>query len=405
MLIPTRHDLTRPRSRRGLIGRWVLGVLITAIPLGTVLVSGCAPGAQPVRDSREALGTFVTITAYGTDTKAIEGAVDHAFNAIAKSEAVLSAYPDEAADPAAPPYQRTLEVSSVAQFNRDPYQWHGLPAAIAAALGRVEALGVGEYFLPTMLRVVGLYDFEGSGSVPDEAELERLVRAAHAFETSATPAGVAARFEATDTLLAPSTPPSSSFAPPAVGLDLSGAAKGAALDAAWQAMRESAGEDAIEGALLSAGSTTLVVGEKRADGRIEPWRVGIEDPRAPERVIGIVEFRPTQEASGGALPLGTVSTSGDYQQSFVRDGVRYHHILDPSTGKPARGMRSLTVVGAVTGVDSDILSTALFVMGPERAEAYARAHGLGLFIVDAEGRTRIVPGPAGATYSIRLGRE
>jgi len=80
--------------------------------------------------------------------------------------------------------------------------------------------------------------------------------------------------------------------------------------------------------------------------------------------------------------------------------VLYHHILHPATGKPARGLRSLTVVGGETGLDSDILSTALFVMGVDRAEAYAREHGLGLFIVDDEGRTRIVPGPEGVAFSI-----
>jgi thiamine biosynthesis lipoprotein len=265
---------------------------------------------------------------------------------------------------------------------------------------------VGDSFSPTMLRVVQLYDFEGGGTVPDDAKLARAVRAAQAFETRTVSVAVEGRFADTGALLADPKPAYSSFAAPAAGLDFSGAAKGLALDAALAVMQDAAEKGALDGALISAGSTTLVAGRKPTAEDAQPWHVGIEDPRDPQRIIGVVDYVPAETtATAGELPFGTVSTSGDYQQSFVRDGVRYHHILDPATGKPAREMRSLTVVGAATGIDSDILSTALFVMGVPRAEAYAREQGLGLFIVDAEGRTRIVPGPEGAAWKIRLGSK
>ena len=270
---------------------------------------------------------------------------------MSESEAVLSAYPDVAGDSQRSIQAYARKVASVREFNRDPFRWHILPIEIVAVLDRVKALGVERYFSPSMLRVIGLYDFEGGGTVPDQAELARLVRAAQAFETSVTSAGVEARFGETGTLRAPPNPPSSSFAPPAVGLDLSGAAKGAALDAAWRVLQDAAKRGALDGALISAGSTTLVAGEKPVADGAEPWRVGIEDPRKPDEVIGDRRVRAEggqRSDAGSPLPLGTVSTSGDYQQSFVRDGVRYHHILDPATGKPARGMRSLTVVGAKT---------------------------------------------------------
>ncbi len=359
-----------------------------------------------MRDTREALGTFVTVTAYG-DAEAAQHAVDGAFEAISQSEAVLSAYPDAAADPSRPPKPRTREVTSVAAFNLDPYEWHVLPDEAVRVLDRVRALGVEEYFSPAMLRVTGLYDFEGEKRVPDPVELALFVRAARGFETSRTSFGVQGRFMAMPPSQAPRSRGHLIFPSTPVGLDLSGAAKGAALDAALEVLQEATAEGEVDGALVSAGSTTLVVGTKPADGDAEPWRVGIEDPRDPEKVIGVVEYSPGTSGDGtsSSLPFCTVSTSGDYQQSFVRDGVRYHHILDPATGKPARGMRSLTVVGAPTGLDSDILSTALFVMGADRAEEYARSHGLGLFIVDDQGRTRIVPGPEGAAWAIEPSDE
>jgi thiamine biosynthesis lipoprotein len=368
-------------------------------------LAGCAAGPPaPVRDSREALGTFVTITAYGGDRAAIERSVDEAFAAIAAVESELSAYPDLAADPATPAVPRTREVTSTAQFNLNPFEWHALPSRVLHVFDRVEVLGVGDAFSPTMLRVVQLYDFEGGGTVPGDAELARAVRAAQAFETRTASAALEGRFANTGVLLANPEPAYSSFAAPAAGLDFSGAAKGLALDAALAVMQAAAEKGALDGVLISAGSTTLVAGRKPTAKDAQPWHVGIEDPRDPQKIIGVVDYLPAETtATTGELPVGTVSTSGDYQQSFVRDGVRYHHILDPATGKPAREMRSLTVVGAATGIDSDILSTALFVMGVPRAEAYAREHGLGLFIVDAAGRTRIVPGPEGAPWKIRMG--
>ena len=61
---------------------------------------------------------------------------------------------------------------------------------------------------------------------------------------------------------------------------------------------------------------------------------------------------------------GTFSTSGDYERFFMKDGVRYHHLLDPDFGEPARGCRSVTIV-ANRAVMADVLSTGVFIMGPD----------------------------------------
>jgi thiamine biosynthesis lipoprotein len=84
-----------------------------------------------------------------------------------------------------------------------------------------------------------------------------------------------------------------------------------------------------------------------------PWRVAIRDPRGPaDRIFAALD-----------LSDGTFSTSGDYERYFLKDGRRYHHIIDPDTGEPAMGCRSVTIV-TDTAVLADALSTGVFVLGP-----------------------------------------
>ncbi len=338
---------------------------ITAVLLliALVMVPGCASTDEPVVVSREALGTVVTITAYGEDEAAVRQAVDDAFAVMAEIAAPLDAYAPE---------------SDISAFNRDPYAAQPLPPWTPNILGVIDTLGVGDAFSPSLYSVSRLYDFEGAQTVPTETDLTLAVAAADGFFRQNYNRAIFTRLKDAD----PRLEPGGTLAP---GLDFGGAAKGLALDFARESLRAS---DSVTAALISSGSSTVTFGTK-PDGSV--WRVGVEDPRDQQQVIAVFTFDGD----------GALSTSGDYQRYFEVDGVRYHHILDPATGLPARGVRSLTVAGSsLSGLDTDILSTALFVRGTEQGLAYAAEHGVALAVVDDEGRTLVVPAPEGSGVTV-----
>jgi len=136
-----------------------------------------------------------------------------------------------------------------------------------------------------------------------------------------------------------------SITQPGISVDLGGIGKGYAIDRAWQTLKD----HGIEKALINAGGNIRCIGT-RADGK--PWRIGIRHPRQ-DGILGVIEV--TEKA---------VATSGDYERYFLKGGTRYHHILDPRTGKPAQGCQSVTIL-APTAEMADALSTSVFLMGAD----------------------------------------
>jgi thiamine biosynthesis lipoprotein len=159
-------------------------------------------------------------------------------------------------------------------------------------------------------------------------------------------------------------------------LGLGGIGKGYALDRA-AALLEARG---FEDFLLLAGGQVLARGRH---GK-RPWQVGIRDPRG----------NADQPFARIALADASLSTSADNESYFELSGVRYHHILDPRTGYPARGLRSATVLHRDATL-ADALSTAIFVLGRERGLAVARQFGASAVLVDEQGELTTTPDLAG----------
>ncbi len=153
---------------------------------------------------------------------------------------------------------------------------------------------------------------------------------------------------------------------PATRIDLGGIAKGHAIDRAVAILHQAG----VRHAYISLGGDSYVLGDRR--GRA--WQVGIRHPRRD----GAVAI---------SLPLEdiAVSTSGDYERFFIRDGEHVHHILSPASGKPAGELVSVTVL-AERGIDADALSTSLFVLGREQGLALAnRLPGISAILIDRHG--------------------
>ncbi len=163
-------------------------------------------------------------------------------------------------------------------------------------------------------------------------------------------------------------------------IDLGGILKGFLADRCVEVLKEMK----VSGGMVAVGGDLRVFGSRPGRG---VWRIGIKDPRG-SGVIAVLELRE-----------GAVSTSGDYERFFLKGGKRYHHIIDPRTGYPAKGVWSATVV-AGEGVLADALSTALFVLGVRRSAEVLRSLATGFVLVERGGRIRtggklklIIPAP------------
>ncbi len=167
---------------------------------------------------------------------------------------------------------------------------------------------------------------------------------------------------------------SSVFLPEAgMEIGLGGIGKGYAMDQAMKILNA----HGIKNAMVMAGGDTLIRGKK---GDM-PWKVGLRDPDQADGILAI-------------LPLSdqAISTSGDYERFFFKDGKRYHHILDTKTGFPASACRSVSIL-AREATTSDALSTSVFVLGPKAGLSLIETlEGVDGIVIDREGKIHLSSG-------------
>ncbi|MGD9842464.1 MAG: FAD:protein FMN transferase [Steroidobacteraceae bacterium] len=170
------------------------------------------------------------------------------------------------------------------------------------------------------------------------------------------------------------------FSQPGVRIDLGGIAKGYAVDRGI-ALLQARG---IDHAMVSAGGDSRIIGDRFG----KPWIVGIRHPDDASKVIAKI---PLVDAA--------LSTSGDYERYFDEGGVRYHHIIDPKTGKSASKVRSATII-ASTATRTDGLSKTAFVLGPDEAmQIYNQLNDVDAILVMPNGKVLYSRGLEAPTQS------
>ena len=158
------------------------------------------------------------------------------------------------------------------------------------------------------------------------------------------------------------------YMPAQMKFDLGAVGKGIACD---EVLALLSGREAVEGAVISIGGSILTYGEK-PDGNC--WKVAIQHPRMKGESIAVLQLRGNW----------CISTSGDYERYVEENGERYHHIMDPKTGYPAdSGLISVTIVSK-SGILSDALSTACFILGKDAGLSLCEAYGVQAYMVDRD---------------------
>lgn len=311
---------------------------ILALAAAFLLICGCTP-QPPVSDTFFAMDTVMTVTAYDGEDLTLR-----CEERIRELESLLSAQKPD---------------SDAARLNASDGKEISLSDETSVLLGEVlefcrETDGI---YDPTVYPLVKEWGFiNGEYKIPESVRISELL-ANTGFEKITLSGNTAS-------------------APAGIELDFGACAKGYAADE----LKKILTENSVTSALLDLGGNILAIG-KKPDG--SPWKIGVADP-----------FSPSESAGTLLLSDCAAVTSGGYERYFIGDnGERFCHIIDPRTGCPANsGIASVTVVGQ-RGTRCDMLSTALFIMGTEKAANFWRKAGdFDMLIISEDGKMLITDG-------------
>ena len=241
----------------------------------------------------------------------------------------------------------TNESSQIYKVNADSGKDKEISDELSGYLERL--LKIAKDSDPTIGKLIRLWDIGGENQkIPEEAEIKNVLKDSGYQKVSLD--GTTIRMDE------------------GCSLDLGAAGKGIGCDSILEYLET---QKDVSAALMNLGGSSVMTYGSKPDG--SSWNVAVTDPRAEndDDYLGVVALNGTE----------FLSTSGDYEKYFIEDGVRYHHIMDPSTGYPAKsGVTGVTVV-CDTGLEADALSTACFVLGVEKGAQLLKTYGAdGLFV-------------------------
>ncbi|MFA6471281.1 MAG: FAD:protein FMN transferase [Candidatus Latescibacterota bacterium] len=329
MDIPVSHIL-RNIWKRGLI----LAVLLLVLAVSWVLFGGWFSAPQAVESTEFHMNTNISIKVFAANREKGNLLLRKAFDEIARIEHVLEPLKGDG------DLKRINAGHSSVWWDMNP----DLKAVLTRSLYFYQIDD--RVFDPTIGSVKWLWDFENGGKIPDPASLSKALKTVDLSKVEIQ--GNRLRLTV-----------------PGINLDFGGVAKGYAVDRMAAILKQGG---AISG-LVNAGGNIVTFGKKPGKFSFlgmknaeKDWIIGVRHPRKE----GAILVEPA--------PYSAVATSGDYERFFIKDGIRYHHILDPKTGQPSRESISATV-WTTSAMDADILSTTMFILGPVKGVEFARKLG------------------------------
>ena len=304
-----------------------------------------------VERTYQTMGTEVRVTAWTADDTRADVAISAVFHEFDRLDELMSVWKDG---------------SDIARLNGAAGE-HAVPVSVETG----EVLGIarqvseqtGGTFDVTFAALSGLWKFDyqdKDGTVPDRQEIARRLPLINYRD-----------------LVVDNGAGTALLRRKGMRVNLGGIGKGYAVDRGVDILRRGGLRDFM----IQAGGDLYVSG-KRGD---RAWRLGIRDPRGPaDRVFATLD-----------LTDGTFSTSGDYERFFMKDGRRYHHIIDLRIGEPATKCRSVTLV-TERAVIADALAKGVFILGPDAGMALIeRTPGVQGVIVSAKNEVSISSGLRG----------
>jgi thiamine biosynthesis lipoprotein len=298
-------------------------ILLVSSPQGTAVGS-------PVRyeASHSAMGTVYTVAGYGADADFLAATVDEIFEEVDRLDAQISNYKPE---------------SELSRINRDAAQKDVLVEPHLFGLIQLcqrlseDTQGAFDITVGPLMKSWGF--FRGQGRVPSPQEIRDVLRHVGYRHVHLDAERRTVHFDK-----------------PGIELDLGAKAKGYAVDRAADILKE----NGVSSALVSAGTSSIyALGAPPGE---RGWKINLRDP-----------FDGSKAAEVIYLNNFSLSTSGSYERFFKLGGKEYGHIMDPHTGRPAEHMLSTATFTEHT-VDSDGLSTALYVLGVEASRNYLAQH-------------------------------
>jgi len=346
------------KARRSFICHLSSVNCLLSFVLCILLLSGCTKQDSMYKESRVLMDTYCTITVVSDSKSTAEEAIEAGFSEIKKLEDLLNYFSDKSESTALGKAagSHAVKVS---------------PETLEIINKTIETAKASEgAFDPTIAPVIRLWDFTHKSPEPS-------IPSVHVVDNALKLTGfnkIRVDEERSEVFLEQQ----------GMEIDLGGITKGYTADKAADAIRKKG----IRSALVAIAGDIRGFGTSTS-GRA--WKVGIQDPRPKTE-----SDRPWEEVIATLyLEDRAISTSGDYQRFFMKEGKRFHHILDPRTGFPAETDLISASVIAPEGWMSDGLSTGIFILGAEKGMKVLENMGIDGVLVDSSKKVHITKGLKG----------